>query len=55
MIIQPTARVPTGDVTTGFAARQNPLGLAIPSDGSYVSIATGAAGIITASFYQRPI
>lgn len=55
VIIQATARVPSGDVTTGYAARQNPLGLSIPSDGSYVSIATGVAAIITASFYQRPV
>ena len=55
VIIQATAGVPSGDITTGLAARQNPLGLAIPSDGSYVSVATGVAGIITASFYQRPV
>ncbi len=55
VIIQATARVPSGDVTTGLAARQNPLGLAIPSDGSYVSVASGVATIITASFYQRPL
>lgn len=55
VIIQPTAVVPTGDITTGYAARQNPLGLAIPSDGSYVSVVTAAAAIITASFYQRPL
>lgn len=53
VIIQATARVPTGDITTGYAARQNPLGLAIPKNGSYVSIAMPVAGIITASFYQR--
>ena len=53
VIIQATARVPSGDVTTGYAARQNPLGLAIPKDGLYVSVAMPVAGIITASFYQR--
>lgn len=53
VIIQPTARVPGSDITTGYAARQNPLGLAIPKDGSYVSIVSPTASIITASFYQR--
>lgn len=53
VIIQATARVPSADVTTGLAARQNPLGLAIPKDGLYVSVASGTASVITASFYQR--
>lgn len=53
VIIQAAAQVPTGDITTGLAARQNPEGLAIPQDGMYVSVVTGIAAIMTASFYQR--
>ena len=48
------AAVPV-DNTTGTVARQNPLGLAIPSDGSYVSIVSAGTPVITASFYQRPL
>ncbi len=48
------ATVPV-DNTTGTVARQNPLGLAIPSDGSYVSVVSAGTPIITASFYQRPL
>jgi hypothetical protein len=53
VIIQPTAGVPAADATSGYAARQNPLGLAIPKDGSYVSVVSDSASVITASFYQR--
>lgn len=46
------ASVPT-DSTTGLLARQNPEGMSIPSDGSYVSIVSASTPIITASFYKR--
>ena len=51
--IQAAANVPSGDITTGYAARQNPLGLALPTDVSYVSVVTAVACILTASFYAR--
>lgn len=55
VIIQATAYVPAAAVTTGLGARQNPLGLSIASNASYVSVATGVAAILTLSFYQRPV
>lgn len=52
--IQPIAAVPV-DNTTGTVARQNPAGLAIPSDGSYVSVVSAGTPVITLSFFQRPV
>ncbi len=50
--ITAAAAVPA-DNTTGTVARQNPLGLAIPLDGLYVSVVSAGTPVITASFYQR--
>ena len=50
--IQPTAGVPAADATTGYTARLNPLGLAIPKDGLYVSVVSDDATNVTSSFYR---
>ncbi len=52
--ITAAAAVPI-DNTSGTVARQNPLGLALSSDASYISVVSAGTPVITASFYQRPL
>ena len=45
------ANVP-GDVTSGIASRQNPMGFLLTQPAAYVSVIMPVAGVITASFYK---
>ncbi len=50
--IVPVASVPI-DSTTGFSARQNPVGLPLGTNPLYVSVVSAGTPLITASFYKR--
>lgn len=46
------AQVP-GTTTTGYAPRENPVGFALGTNATYVSVSSASASIVTASFFKR--